>query len=610
MECLACHTPNNDGARFCAKCGAPLPVQKAADADPLIGSTVGGRYRITGVLGEGGMGRVYVGEQQMGTSVRKVAIKTLLAQFAKDPQTVARFMREVGTVSELEHPNTIKVFDFGQIEGSGELYIAMEMLQGTALDDALASGQPLSPERVDRIIGQVCGSLQEAHDKGIVHRDLKPANIFLTTRAGEEDVVKVLDFGIAKRGPQQAKTEQKLTQQGTILGTPPYMSPEQFTGKELDARSDIYSLGVVTYELLTGRLPYDAETPWQWMTQHMSGQPYPFETIPMAANVPHKMRQAVMHALAKDPNHRPATARDFFEELTLGGTRMSMVGLGSGGVGAMPTFTGQSGSQPRVAGTQMGTPLFAEGTPAGVQARTMGGFDMPPGGVPTHGGQAFPAPPQAAQKGGSGALIGIVAGVLVLGGAAGGFFYWRSQQDNTTASTSDTATATPTATETATTPRPTATTTTTATAKKTATANPTSTSSPPPSESEWSVVKEVDVTNGSKLGCVAQSLREWVRVLCRGKNDTGGKPKGLDIKKGSKGDGKGFAREIAALQFQFHEGTDVEVEFQWTDKNVTFKSTWPKGSPKPSVFGAFDLAGAVKAPGGAPPPPAPPPRKK
>jgi tRNA A-37 threonylcarbamoyl transferase component Bud32 len=387
MECLACHTPNVDGARFCAKCGAPLPVQKEADADPLIGTTIGGRYRVTGILGEGGMGRVYTAEQQMGTSVRRVAVKTLLSQFAKDPQTVARFMREVGTVSELEHPNTIKVYDFGQIEGSGELYIAMELLQGKSLDDVLHEHmqhhRAMDPERVDRIIGQVCGSLQEAHDKGIVHRDLKPANIFLTTRAGEEDVVKVLDFGIAKRGSKDSKNEQKLTQQGTILGTPPYMSPEQFTGRELDARSDIYSLAILTYEMLTGQLPFDADTPWQWMTQHMSAQPAPFESLQKAANVPPKMRNAVLRALAKDAGHRPQSAREFFEELTLGNTRMSVVGLGSGGVAAMPvtssigggtamlrnpTPTGGGMPAHRPMGTQMGEPLFPEGAPGPTQS--------------------------------------------------------------------------------------------------------------------------------------------------------------------------------------------------------------------------------------------------
>jgi serine/threonine-protein kinase len=448
MECVACHTPNVDGARFCAKCGAPLPVQRAADEDPLIGKTVGGRYRITAVLGEGGMGRVYTGEQQMGTKVRKVAVKTLLAQFAKDPQTVGRFMREAGNVSELHHPNTIQVYDFGQIEGSNELYIAMEFLEGKSLDEVLAAGQPLPPERVERIVGQVSGSLQEAHEKGIVHRDLKPANIFLTTRQIEGDsVVKVLDFGIAKQSGTPDKAEQKLTQQGTILGTPPYMSPEQFTGKELDARSDIYSLGVVVYEMLTGRLPFEADTPWQWMTQHMSAQPFPFETTPIGANVPHKMRAAVMRALEKDKANRPQSAREFFEEFSTGGARMSMLGLGAGGVGAIPTHAGISApgtavlSAPgapsagsasgRAGGTQVGEPLFPEGgPPGGAAAKTMTGEAMPYGSpaVPTAGGQVYPAPPPPAPRksggGGGLAVIGIVA-FLLIGGGVGGFFMWK-----------------------------------------------------------------------------------------------------------------------------------------------------------------------------------------
>lgn len=440
MECLACHTPNVDGARFCAKCGAPLPVQKSADADPLIGQTIGGRYRIVGVLGEGGMGRVYTSEQQMGTSVRKVAVKTLLSQFAKDPQTVARFMREVGTVSELEHPNTIKVYDFGQIEGSGDLYIAMELLQGISLDDVVNSGQPMPPERVDRILGQVCGSLQEAHDKGIVHRDLKPANIFLTTRAGEEDVVKVLDFGIAKRGSKDSKHEQKLTQQGTILGTPPYMSPEQFTGKELDARSDIYSLGVVAYEMLTARLPFEAETPWQWMTQHMSVQPFPFETMPLGANIPAKMRNAVMRALSKDTAHRPQTAREFFEELTLGGSRLSAVGLSAGGVSSMPTGAQySSGTQSfpltspaaRGGATQMGEPLVPDGyhgSPAAPQRTLMG--EPTAASAPAYAPPAPMAAQPAKSGGGSGLIIGLIVAFLVLAGGAAAYFMVVKKPDD------------------------------------------------------------------------------------------------------------------------------------------------------------------------------------
>ena len=314
MQCPACQTPNLDEARFCAKCGSLLPAP--AGPDPLVGSIVGGRFRVTGILGEGGMGRVYTAEQQMGTKVRKVAIKTLLNEFAKDPKVVERYMRECATVVELEHPNTIKFFDYGKTD-AGDLYIAMELLNGVSLEKALQSG-PLPPERVDRIIGQVAGSLAEAHEKGIVHRDLKPDNIYLTTRAGQEDVVKVLDFGIAKHDEQHNKAEEKLTQQGTVLGTPPYMSPEQFRGGELDARSDIYSLGVVGYEMLTGRLPFEADTPWLWATQHMTAQPFPFETLPLGSQVPTKMRAAVMRALSKDVGHRQQTVKEYYEELTLG----------------------------------------------------------------------------------------------------------------------------------------------------------------------------------------------------------------------------------------------------------------------------------------------------
>jgi serine/threonine-protein kinase len=368
------------------------------------------------------MGRVYTGEQQMGTSVRKVAIKTLLAQFAKDPQVIARFMREVGTVSELEHPNTIKVYDFGQT-ASGELYIAMELLSGISLEDAVEKGGPLPPERVDRIMGQVCGSLEEAHQKGIIHRDLKPANIYLTTRAGEEDYVKVLDFGIAKRDDRNSKAEQKLTQQGTVLGTPPYMSPEQFKGKELDPRSDIYSLGVVTYEMLTGRLPFEADTPWAWATQHMTSQPFPFEAMPLTSSVPAKMKAAVMRALSKNPDERQQSVREFYEELTLGaGPRLSVLGsmprtsgdAATGGTAMMPARSGQ---------TQIGEPLFPSGPPAPAGRTMIDQGPLPTGGstATTGSGQAFPTPgpmpaaPAAASKKGPAPIIAAVAVLAVIG---------------------------------------------------------------------------------------------------------------------------------------------------------------------------------------------------
>ena len=190
----------------------------------MIGQVLGGKYKVVSLLGEGGMGCVYEGEQQLGTAKRKVAIKTLHPHLSMDAQVKARFEREVGTIAELEHPNTIQVYDFGATP-DGILYIVMEFLHGKSLAALLEREGALSPERALHIFQQVCGSLEEVHTRGIVHRDLKPDNIVLVERAGRKDFVKVLDFGIAKRANEEDRKEQKLTQQGTVLGTPPYMSP-------------------------------------------------------------------------------------------------------------------------------------------------------------------------------------------------------------------------------------------------------------------------------------------------------------------------------------------------------------------------------------------------
>jgi serine/threonine-protein kinase len=405
MQCPACQTPNLDEARFCAKCGSLLPAP--AGPDPLVGSIVGGRFRVTGILGEGGMGRVYTAEQQMGTKIRKVAVKTLLSEYAKDTKVVERFMRECATVVDLEHPNTIKFFDYGKTD-AGDLYIAMELLSGVSLEKALQNGA-LPPERVDKIIGQVAGSLAEAHEKGIVHRDLKPDNIYLTTRAGQEDVVKVLDFGIAKHDDQHNKAEEKLTQQGTVLGTPPYMSPEQFRGGALDARSDIYSLGVVTYEMLTGRLPFEADTPWLWATQHMTAQPFPFETLPIGSQVPSKMRTAVMRALSKDVAHRQQTVKEFYEELTLGTPGPSVLDAPRS---SLPDGVGPAGT------TQIPT------SPSQPPIHVTGGIPITGGYPQRDSGGMVPAPPIQEKKSKAGLVIGIVLALLAVVGGGGAAVYF------------------------------------------------------------------------------------------------------------------------------------------------------------------------------------------
>ncbi|MES1185507.1 MAG: serine/threonine-protein kinase [Myxococcales bacterium] len=406
MKCDACGHANIDGARFCANCGALMPVEPEKGQDAMIGQLIGGRYRVTGVLGEGGMGIVYVGEQQMGSTVRKVAIKTLHQHLSKDPAVLARFHRECGTVAQLEHPNTIKFYDFGAT-ADGTLYIAMEFVAGRSLADVVQEG-PMAPDRVIKIMRQVCGALDEAHMQGVIHRDLKPENIVLTDRAGEIDFVKVLDFGIAARTESaDAAKEAKLTQQGMVLGTPPYMSPEQFTGKALDARSDIYSLAVMSYEMLTGKLPFEADTPWQWATQHMTAQPIPFEVSAPAKHLPDGMRRAILRGLSKEREQRPSTAREFFSELSDGG-RMTVEANPAETAAAARTGTAAMDAVPAfAAGAAQAAPYTPPPAhPAPTPMAHAAAAAVPP--APTRGG--------GGAGGGKGLIFGLVGvGAVLLG---------------------------------------------------------------------------------------------------------------------------------------------------------------------------------------------------
>ncbi|HEY5957887.1 MAG TPA: protein kinase [Polyangiaceae bacterium] len=306
LACPACGNSNPPGARFCGACGRPTDEATANAA--LVGTTIAERYRVVRVIAEGGMGIVYEAVQNMGEGTRTVAIKTLLPELSRDPVVVSRFHRECAVVAGLEHPNTVRVYDFGTTS-DGTLYIAMEYVRGRALGEVIVEG-PMPLPRCIGILEQVCSALEEAHQQGIVHRDLKPDNLILCDRAGIHDWVKLLDFGIAKRVSVGGRHDTKLTQQGMVLGTPPYMSPEQFTSEPLDRTSDIYSLAIIFYEMINSKLPFEGDTPWQWAHQHMSVAPAPF-SVP----VPTSVENVVYSALAKRRSERPATALEFYRRL-------------------------------------------------------------------------------------------------------------------------------------------------------------------------------------------------------------------------------------------------------------------------------------------------------
>ncbi|GAB4201038.1 MAG: hypothetical protein OHK0013_12640 [Sandaracinaceae bacterium] len=337
IACPACSYANPDHARFCAGCGARLSEANAV-RDPLFGELVNGRYRIVRVIGEGGMGRVYYAEQRMGGATRPVAIKVLRSH-VNDAIAVQRFTRECELVVQLTHPSTIRFYDFGELP-DGRLYIAMEYVDGRSLAKAIEEG-PIPLPTVERIIGQVGGALSEAHRRGIIHRDLKPDNILLAHHPDEGEFAKVLDFGIAKQADAQGPQGHEITGEGLIVGTPAYMSPEQLAGRAVDERSDLYALGLITFEMLTGRRPFaECKSPLEWATAHLTKDPPSFDAYPATRSLPEAKRRAIYRALAKDPADRPRSVRAFLEEL-----------LGAQGVTAL-AITPSSDRQARPVGDE------------------------------------------------------------------------------------------------------------------------------------------------------------------------------------------------------------------------------------------------------------------
>jgi len=278
--------------------------------ESLIGKTIFGEYTVTKKLGEGGMGAVYLATQQ--AIGQEIAIKVLHGRSAKNDELVKRFNREAKAVSRLTHPNIIRVFIFGRTE-EGLIYLAMEFVKGTSLREEIARVTRMSEMRAITILKQTLSALSEAHDIGIIHRDLKPDNILLTNYRGEEDFVKVLDFGIAKVQDPTGAPEQKLTQAGVVYGTPEYLSPEQAQALELDHRSDVYSLGCILYEMVTGQVPFSAPTAVNILMMHVYEEVKPPRS--KYAGVSPEMEKIILKAMAKKPEDRYQSAMAFFEAL-------------------------------------------------------------------------------------------------------------------------------------------------------------------------------------------------------------------------------------------------------------------------------------------------------
>jgi len=237
-------------------------MQSQPSGDPLLGTTVAGRYKVIKLLGEGGMGQVYLAEHS--AIEKRMALKVLRAEYAHKGEIVTRFQQEAISASRIKHPNVLDVFDFGQLE-NGCFYLAMEFLEGNDLADELQRARQLTPARALPIAMQICRALSAAHAKGVVHRDMKPENVFLQRTGDGEEIVKIVDFGIAQLKPSNEEaaaqsTHRRLTRTGMIFGTPEYMAPEQALGQAVDARADLYALGVILFEMLAGVRPFEAES--------------------------------------------------------------------------------------------------------------------------------------------------------------------------------------------------------------------------------------------------------------------------------------------------------------------------------------------------------------
>ncbi|HEY2806251.1 MAG TPA: serine/threonine-protein kinase [Gemmatimonadales bacterium] len=376
--CTTCKAAIPAGALYCLSCGSSSPTEIAeagslgptpVPASPAsatrrevvrhslseeaiqsrltaVQGALGAGYEIQGLIGRGGFGEVWAAiDSQLG---REIAIKVLRAELSSDLEFRARFRREARAIARLRHPGIVPIYHVG--EAAGLVYFVMPLVQGVTLKAALADPAGLSADEAVRILIEAAGALREAHHHGVVHRDLKPENIMLE---GPRRRALLMDFGVAKIEDSQAgKGEEGLTETDTVLGSPEYMSPEQATGRALDARSDIYSLGVVAYRMLAGRLPFDAETPREVLAHHVLSTPQP---IGDHVRLSDSIAAAVMRCLAKLPEERWQSAEEFARALVGGAPRLSEIGAPPPAVAAAATSPRTSGAG-RTSGSSRAAP--------------------------------------------------------------------------------------------------------------------------------------------------------------------------------------------------------------------------------------------------------------
>jgi serine/threonine-protein kinase len=316
LHCPTCGRQYSADFKFCPEDESALQADPTIGGkpavDPLVGHTLDDKYRLEEQLGIGGMGTVYRARHLLID--RPVAVKVLNQRFVEDEAARTRFRREARAAGRLQHANAVTVTDFGESH-DGYVYLVMELLEGRTLREVLAKEAPLDIARSVSLMLQIAAAVSAAHDAGIIHRDLKPANIFIVQRADVPAVVKVLDFGIAKLAAESLDDDEPmtLTQVGAMIGTPRYMSPEQCDGLDLTPAADVYSLGCILYEMLTGTVPFSGSTPLAIAMKQISDTPRsPREFV---STIPVALERVVLHTLEKRPENRPANAAEFSKEL-------------------------------------------------------------------------------------------------------------------------------------------------------------------------------------------------------------------------------------------------------------------------------------------------------